>query len=270
MIRNALVRQLGLVSAVLAVSILTLTAEAKPKHREHTSDRQKTKQVDRQDRARSSSRASARREAGAHRSARIVHRERGPADSVRRSDRHQNDQRGAHWGVNAQRKKLAERQARTRKQETRLEHRRTEQRQELREAKHRFEDKIDRQKQQLRERDRRLDDRAKALHHASRHVYSSHRSSHTYHHDHSHHDRSRFGISFRIGSRYPTHSRVYGHHRSSCCSGGYWTWKWVKPLVVTRYDRCGYPYTVVIRAGYYKRVWVPHYCRLGLHIFYRD
>ena len=40
-----------------------------------------------------------------------------------------------------------------------------------------------------------------------------------------------------------------------------------QPGYLCRYDDYGDPYTVVIRAGYYKRVWVTHHCRFGLHVY---
>lgn len=184
--------------------------------------------------------------------------------------------RGDNWGVNAQRKKLAERQARVHTQEKKLEVKKIEQRQDLREAKQRLENKIQHQKQELRARDSRLDARADALRHAANHTYT--RPTHTRsfykpdydRHDRHHDDHNKVSVRFSFGNYYPSgFYYINGFRRHNCCTGGYWTWQWVRPLVVTRYDDCGNPYTVVIRAGYQKRVWLPHHCRHGLHVYYR-
>ncbi|MGB0767879.1 MAG: hypothetical protein ACPGYV_09220 [Phycisphaeraceae bacterium] len=84
-------------------------------------------------------------------------------------------------------------------------------------------------------------------------------------------DNVRFSVN--VGSH-----RSYGHqptvHRnthvqrttvyhSNPRSGGYWSRVYRPPVYETRYRRCGTPYRVCVRAGYYERVWVSTgvYCR---------
>ena len=80
-------------------------------------------------------------------------------------------------------------------------------------------------------------------------------------------DNVRFSVS--VGSH-----RSYGHDdyrpryrstSSSSCSqtvvyqhpqSGYWKRVYHRPVYETRYDSCGRPYRVCVRAGYYERVWV--------------
>ncbi len=183
--------------------------------------------------------------------------------------------RGDNWGVNAQRNKLAQRQEIVRTQEKKLEVKRIEERKDLRQAKEKFEDKAQREKQELRARDNRLDARADALRHASQHTYNPPAYGHSFHkpdydrHDGHHDGHNKLGIRIGFGSYYPSSYYYNSFSRHACCTGGYWTWRWVPPLTVTRYDDYGNPYTEVIRDGYHQRVWVPHYCRTGLHIYYR-
>jgi len=97
-------------------------------------------------------------------------------------------------------------------------------------------------------------------------IYKHHRS-HYYPND-RYKDHSGFGFSIRIGDSTSFHYEN-GHRRHHCCTGGYYTWRWVPALKVTRYDYCGDPYTAVIRPGYHKRVWVTHTCRLRTHYYSR-
>ncbi len=203
--------------------------------------------------------------------------------------------RGANWGVNAQKKKLAERQAIVRKQEQRLEQKRIEQRQDLREAKQRFANNVQATKQVLRQRDARLDDKARALRWAANHdrtryrapyvhyraprpkVYYTPRpyygyrpSSCVYKRDYDYCDWGDiFSVRVILGTDCGYHYE-HGHRRHDCCTGGYYIWKWCEPVLETRYDYYGEPYTVVIADGYWKRVWTPHYCRYGIHFYYAD
>lgn len=113
------------------------------------------------------------------------------------------------------------------------------------------------------------------------HNVSYHSRSYS-HRDYSHRDRSysrvnatyrndnvRFSVSIGSGS----HDRGYdrGYHqpryRSSSCDRtvvvhhppqpvGYWKRVYHSPVYETRYDSCGRPYRVCVRAGYYERIWV--------------
>lgn len=78
-------------------------------------------------------------------------------------------------------------------------------------------------------------------------------------------DRLRFSVSFgsdrghdrdRHRPRYRETScdRPVVVHRES--SRGYWKRVYRSPVYETRYDRCGRPYRVCVREGYYERVWV--------------
>ncbi len=201
-------------------------------------------------------------------------------------------ERGANWGVNAQRAKLAERQQKVRRQEQRIETVRVQNRQDLRDAKARFENKVDRTREQLRRRSDRLDHRAHVIRHHNRvhypvrHVVKHHRPvvihrpttvihkpaviykpyrSSYYRHDH-YKDHDHFGFSIRIGDSATFHYEN-GFRRHHCCTGGYYVWRWVPALKVVRYDHCGDPYTVVIRPGYHKRVWITHTCRSRTHYY---
>jgi len=40
-------------------------------------------------------------------------------------------------------------------------------------------------------------------------------------------------------------------------AAGYYQSRWIAPAYETRYDTCGRPYTVMIRAGCYRQVWIP-------------
>ena len=102
------------------------------------------------------------------------------------------------------------------------------------------------------------------------------------HHDGDAHRHGSFTFSFRghgsshYGdgrSSYDRHGHhgSYGHSRLSCghahghcptrtvrvCTRpGYWETQWVPPQTQICYDSCGRPYTTVICAGYWKKVWV--------------
>jgi hypothetical protein len=127
------------------------------------------------------------------------------------------------------------------------------------------------------------------LHH-SKHHYRGHDRWHnrsrgvSYHYSsRSHHDysRSRAKVSYRndnvrfsvsVGSGHSYgHHRQYDYHRpryhrdTSCSQTvvyhtpqptGYWKRVYHGPVYETRYDDCGRPYRVCVRAGYYERVWV--------------
>ena len=106
----------------------------------------------------------------------------------------------------------------------------------------------------------------------------SYHSRYYSHRDYSHRDnsRSRVSATYRndnvrfsvsVGS-----DRSYdrGYHqpsyRNSSCDRtvvvynppptGYWKRVYHSPVYETRYDSCGRPYRVCVRAGYYERVWV--------------
>ncbi len=49
-----------------------------------------------------------------------------------------------------------------------------------------------------------------------------------------------------------THRRSR-HSRGPC---GHYVKQWVPPLYETRHRPCGTPYTVLVRAGYYRNVWI--------------
>lgn len=299
MTRPTWIRRVGLTAAVLAIGVLTLSAQAAPKERSPKKQGQPQRQAQ-NDSGRQRERSASSRQSGNERQARNNDRRaRDDRQATQRvaQPRHESptqvrsaavSDRGDNWGVNAQRNNLDERQDKVRSQEQRIEQKRIEDRQDLREAKQKFDDKIQRQKQELLARDHRLDAKAQSLRHAS-HVgtlpqHSSHGHStyskpsyghgaykHDYYkHDSHHDDHGKLGIHFSFGNYHSTgFYYVDGYRRHHCCTGGYYTSRWVPPLIVTRYDDYGDPYTVVIREGYYHRVWVPHYCRFGLHVYHR-
>jgi len=72
------------------------------------------------------------------------------------------------------------------------------------------------------------------------------------------------------GDRYERRRGHRGHqgHQSHQghgphCTSGYYRKVWVDPIYRTVYPRCGRPYRVIVRAGYYKTVWVPGKCGSG-------
>ncbi len=77
-------------------------------------------------------------------------------------------------------------------------------------------------------------------------------------------DNVRFSVSFGSQRSYDTHQPRY--RSSTSCSNtvvyhtpqpsGYWSRVYHSPVYETRYDSCGRPYRVCVRAGYYERVWV--------------
>jgi len=119
------------------------------------------------------------------------------------------------------------------------------------------------------------DDRGKR--HRARVVHKdSHRGSHHRHKDHhdyshrSHGKSHKSGLLFELvfGSGHHHHHRRhrrvvrhhYGHGTSSVCTRGRYDSRWVPPVYCTRYDPCGRAYRVIVRSGYYDRVWVPGRC----------
>lgn len=100
--------------------------------------------------------------------------------------------------------------------------------------------------------------------------YSGHRAvSHKAHHRPrsgvkvSYHDKD-FGLSVRFGDRghrrYVSHKPVYrtSHYPKRHHANGYWKQVWVPPVYAWHYRSCGTPYRVLVRHGYYKRVWVSY------------
>lgn len=95
--------------------------------------------------------------------------------------------------------------------------------------------------------------------HSSHRDYSHSRSKVSYRNDNF-----RFSVSFGSGRHHDYHQPRY---RSSCSKTvvyhspqpkpcGYWKRVYHSPVYETRYDDCGRPYRVCVRAGYYERVWV--------------
>lgn len=82
-------------------------------------------------------------------------------------------------------------------------------------------------------------------HHSDRHV--TYRQSSHRHHTSRHHSRH------QTHSRCETRTVQYVEYQPPT---GYWTSVYRPPVYETRYDRCGNPYRVCIREGYYERVWV--------------
>ena len=62
---------------------------------------------------------------------------------------------------------------------------------------------------------------------------------------------SRWSIGFSLGTG---HGRTARHVRT----GGYIERRWVAPVYKTRWDGCGRKYRVVIREGYWEKIWVPY------------
>jgi len=95
-------------------------------------------------------------------------------------------------------------------------------------------------------------------HHSSRRSRSNYSFSFRYG---NHHGNSHYGGSIRYGSGYG-----YGHHsRCHRCGGGYYSRVWVEPVYTTYYDDYGNPYSRIIRAGYYRNVWVSHTCGIDYY-----
>ncbi len=321
MTRSSTIKHVGWMAALLAVCVLSMNADAGSKQRGQKKSGQQKRHVQKKNNNKQRARASQPRQA---RDAKKADRRREPQREARR-DRTQRDtnrkaarderearqrrtqreekhrqereaqaraskratqERGANWGVNAQRKKLGERQATVRHQEQKVVQKRQAERHDLRVAKQRFDNKVQRTNHVLYRRDQRLDTRADALRRGShrRPVVihkpvvvnrSRHGKKHYGHGVLRNHDRynrhnnyGNFGLSFIFGNASYFHYE-YGYRRHHCCTGGYYIWQWEPPLEVTRYDEYSDPYTVVIRAGYYHRVWIPHYCRYSRHHYYR-
>ena len=308
MTRTHAIRHVGWFAAILALGVLAADVQAKPNQRGQKNQRQQErrqvqKKQQNKQRAQAKQKRQHKKTATQNRDAqgsRLIVGPRPSAKSQKESSAHAHPvvnvastERGANWGVNAQRKKLEERQREIRQKNKRLEEKAKQQRQDLREAKDKFAVRVDKQKQILRQRDDRLDAKAQAIRHAAHHnkpvkpfssthhYKNTHRThinhgiyrkpTHSTHYRHHDHDRSKFGISFHIGSNHSSgFYYVNGHKRHHCCTGGYYTWKWVRPVVATCYDACGLPYTKVVRRGYHKRVWIPHHCTSRLHVYYCD
>jgi hypothetical protein len=80
----------------------------------------------------------------------------------------------------------------------------------------------------------------------------TYRRGHDRHADYGRHHRSRH-VTYRSNTRCETTTVRYVEHRQP---SGYWTSVYRPPVYETRYDRCGNPYRVCVREGYYERVWV--------------
>ena len=78
-------------------------------------------------------------------------------------------------------------------------------------------------------------------------------------------DNVRFSVSIGSGRHYDSHQPRY-RSQSTCNKTvvvynppkpcGYWSRVYHSPVYETRYDDCGRPYRVCVRAGYYERVWI--------------
>ena len=104
---------------------------------------------------------------------------------------------------------------------------------------------------------------------SSHHDYSRSRTNVSYRNDNV-----RFSVSVGSGRHHDYHQPRY-RNGSSCSKtvvyhtpqytpppSGYWKRVYHSPVYETRYDSCGRPYRVCVRAGYYERVWVStSYCR---------
>lgn len=74
---------------------------------------------------------------------------------------------------------------------------------------------------------------------------------------HRSYDRGYHQPTYRSGS---SCSKTVVYHTPP--PSGYWKRVYHSPVYETRYDSCGRPYRVCVRAGYYERVWVQSsYCR---------
>lgn len=84
-------------------------------------------------------------------------------------------------------------------------------------------------------------------------------------------DNVRFSVSYGSNRSYTydrpgTHrldrcnTRVVRHVSTPCQASGYWKRVYRQPVYEWRYDYCGRPYRVCVRAGYYERVWVSTPC----------
>ena len=78
-------------------------------------------------------------------------------------------------------------------------------------------------------------------------------------------DNVRFSVSVGSHRSYDRGYHQPTYRSSSSCSktvvyhhpqSGYWKRVYHRPVYETRYDSCGRPYRVCVRAGYYERVWV--------------
>ncbi|MFN3168622.1 MAG: hypothetical protein ACE37H_16305 [Phycisphaeraceae bacterium] len=91
---------------------------------------------------------------------------------------------------------------------------------------------------------------------SSKHCYSdrrvTYRRGHDRHADYGRHYETR-RVTYRSSSRCDTTPVRYVEVRPP---SGYWTSVYRPPVYETRYDRCGNPYRVCVREGYYERVWV--------------
>ncbi len=303
MTKSQITKRVGWTTAVLALAVLTLSAEAgrggKGKRGEQPRQRhaQKESGQHRQDNTRArtqrgESRPQERRTNERQASVRRTQERSQPRQSaVVHISSHK---RGANWGTNAQRKNIKARQQQVRHQELRVEEKARGHRQGLRVQTNHLKDRVAHQRQELRERDHRLDQRAQTLRHkaqyVSRNTHYSRPTKTVVHHKSTRHSGSSYGkyghSKYGYSNRHNNHSRLgfrisfgshdsasfyydHGHRRHTCCKGGYYTTTWVPALRTTRYDYCGNPYTVVIRAGYYKKIWVDHYCRLNRHHYKR-
>lgn len=121
-------------------------------------------------------------------------------------------------------------------------------------------------------------------HHSSQSRHYSRDSHRNSHRDYSHrgydsrarvtyrNDNVRFSVNVGSNSSYshqPTYRNNTYHrntvvHTTHSQPTGYWKRVYHSPVYETRYQPCGTPYRVCVRAGYYERVWVTTtttYCR---------
>ena len=97
---------------------------------------------------------------------------------------------------------------------------------------------------------------------SDRHTSDHHRGDRSSHHRQDYHrnrghSHQSSGRTFEY-QRNSYNTRSYRQHHSRGHSGGYWTRVYRPPVYATRYNRCGQPYRVLVRCGYYERVWVPY------------
>lgn len=109
---------------------------------------------------------------------------------------------------------------------------------------------------------------SKQYRHSSHRDYSHRDSSHSRVNVAYRNDNVRFSVGFGSHRSHDYHQPRYQHqptHRTTSCSktvvyqhpqSGYWKRVYHSPVYETRYDSCGRPFRVCVRAGYYERVWV--------------
>jgi len=83
---------------------------------------------------------------------------------------------------------------------------------------------------------------------------------------HGRYDRGHYRRGHDRYDRHRGHGRGHAHgHRGHgpSCTTGYYKRVWVDPIYRTVYPRFGRPYRVLVRAGYFRTVWVPGRCGHG-------